>query len=313
MPSITSIGPLWVAVWISAEAVRPGRRHDGGATVVADQEHAIRLQVEVAATVGAPVDRTRLACPRRSRGRSGDLPHRTCRRSSRTEPWRRDRPALAPAPRSFARAVHADRRAPVRVRAEGSRQIVKRCPSNISERQGPFASYVADIGRRFGALAGRQQEDEEQDELHRPPMWGRQGLGVDAELGELAVERRAPDPEPPCDLGHLAAIMADGEADEVAFDLFERAEVAVGLPQRDPLASRKRGRSGGGADFAGIVADPVGEFGLQRDVRKVVARSARRPGTAARRGTGRSTAGGHCPASRSASAPAARPRRSTAG
>ena len=57
-----------------------------------------------------------------------------------------------------------------------------------------------------------------------------QGLGgdvADAELAELAVEGRAADPQPPRDLGHAAAIMADGEADDVGLDLLERAQIAV--------------------------------------------------------------------------------------
>ena len=50
---------------------------------------------------------------------------------------------------------------------------------------------------------------------------------ADAELAELAVEGRAADPEPARDLGHPAAIMADGEADDVGLDRFERAQIAV--------------------------------------------------------------------------------------
>ena len=52
---------------------------------------------------------------------------------------------------------------------------------------------------------------------------------ADAELAELAVESRAADAEPAGDFGHAAAIMADGEADDVGLDLLERAQIAVGL------------------------------------------------------------------------------------
>ena len=57
---------------------------------------------------------------------------------------------------------------------------------------------------------------------HRPE---RSGGGVDPELAELAVERRAADPEAPRDLGHASAVMADRKADDVGFDLFERTEM----------------------------------------------------------------------------------------
>ena len=49
------------------------------------------------------------------------------------------------------------------------------------------------------------------------------GGGIDPELAELAVERRAADPEAPSDLRHAAAIMADREPDDVGLDLLERA------------------------------------------------------------------------------------------
>ena len=53
------------------------------------------------------------------------------------------------------------------------------------------------------------------------------GGGVDPEVAELAVERRAADPEAARDFGHAAAIMADGEADDVGLDLLERPQMAV--------------------------------------------------------------------------------------
>ena len=60
MPSITSIGPDWVAKAMSAAWRRRSLVDDLGAAVVPDQEHAVGLQVEIAAAVAA-VDRVHLA------------------------------------------------------------------------------------------------------------------------------------------------------------------------------------------------------------------------------------------------------------
>src|SRR5665647_1315205 len=57
-------------------------------------------------------------------------------------------------------------------------------------------------------------------------------------LVELAVERRAADLQPACDLGHLTAIMRDREADDLALQLFERPHFA-GVSQH-----RQRSRRG---------------------------------------------------------------------
>ena len=67
----------------------------------------------------------------------------------------------------------------------------------------------------------------------------RLGGGVDPELAELAVKRRAADPEAAGDLGHAAAIMADGEADDVGFDIFQRAQVAVAAVEGDAAVRRR--------------------------------------------------------------------------
>ena len=48
-----------------------------------------------------------------------------------------------------------------------------------------------------------------------------------AELFELAVKRRSPDLQPPRDLRHLPAVVRDGEADGLGFDLLQRTHVAV--------------------------------------------------------------------------------------
>ena len=50
---------------------------------------------------------------------------------------------------------------------------------------------------------------------------------ADAEFAELAIEGGPADPKPPCDLGHAAAIMADGEADDALPISPERAQIAV--------------------------------------------------------------------------------------
>ena len=65
------------------------------------------------------------------------------------------------------------------------------------------------------------------------------GGGVDPELAELAVERRAADPEAARDLGHAPAVMADGEADDVGFDLFERTQMPVAGVQGNARARRR--------------------------------------------------------------------------
>src|SRR5437764_7217527 len=61
----------------------------------------------------------------------------------------------------------------------------------------------------------------------------RSGGGIDPELAGLAVKRGPPDPQPPCDFGHAPAIMADGEADDVGFDVLERTQMAVAAVERD--------------------------------------------------------------------------------
>src|SRR6185369_4019651 len=53
------------------------------------------------------------------------------------------------------------------------------------------------------------------------------GGGVDTQLAELPVERRTADTETPRDLGHAAAIMADGEADDVGLDILQRSKMPV--------------------------------------------------------------------------------------
>ena len=52
------------------------------------------------------------------------------------------------------------------------------------------------------------------------------GGGVDAEVAELAIERRAANPEAPRDFGHSPTIVADREPDDVRLDLFQRPQMA---------------------------------------------------------------------------------------
>src|SRR3954470_22917541 len=56
-------------------------------------------------------------------------------------------------------------------------------------------------------------------------------LLVEAEMLELAIERRAADPQAPRHLGHLSAVMRDGKTDRFELELFERAHVAVRVEQ----------------------------------------------------------------------------------
>ncbi len=113
------------------------------------------------------------------------------------------------------------------------------------------------------------------------------------------------------DFGHSAAIMADGEADDVGFDILEHAQMAVAGEQSDPggpaIASSLRASLSVGAksvrrpekrDWTAM----CGKCSAVSDFHRI----------AARRGTARRRAGGRCPASRSASAQRARHCRSTA-
>src|SRR3990167_2996306 len=63
---------------------------------------------------------------------------------------------------------------------------------------------------------------------------------VDPKARELAVERRATDAQPPCNLGHASAIMADGEADDVRLDILERAQIAILRIEHDANAVVQR-------------------------------------------------------------------------
>src|SRR6516162_9309246 len=75
-------------------------------------------------------------------------------------------------------------------------------------------------------------------------------FGIEPERIELAVKRRAPDAQPPRDLGHLPAVTTYREADGLGFDVRKRAHVAAAVEQRDGgLVAEAAHRSGlgGGA------------------------------------------------------------------
>ena len=67
---------------------------------------------------------------------------------------------------------------------------------------------------------------------------------LDPQFAEFAVKGRPADLQAPRDFGHAAAIMADGKADQVGFDLFHRPDMAVGAEQRHAadLAGGRDGR-----------------------------------------------------------------------
>src|SRR5262249_58841143 len=57
-------------------------------------------------------------------------------------------------------------------------------------------------------------------------------FGIEPERTELAVKGRAPDAQPPRDLGHLPAVMTYAEADGLGFDGHKRAHEAQTVVQR---------------------------------------------------------------------------------
>src|SRR5687767_9995586 len=62
---------------------------------------------------------------------------------------------------------------------------------------------------------------------------GRSSSRINPQFAEFAVEGRAADAEAACDFGHAAAVMADGEADDVGLDVVEAAQMTVVEEQRD--------------------------------------------------------------------------------
>src|SRR5690349_15112672 len=75
----------------------------------------------------------------------------------------------------------------------------------------PVRRTPSATGMKAAALASREAS--------------RSGGGVDADVGQLAVERGAADAEASGHFRHTAAVMADGQADNVRLDLFQRAQM----------------------------------------------------------------------------------------
>src|SRR3982751_1393839 len=95
------------------------------------------------------------------------------------------------------------------------------------------------------------------------------GGGVDPQFAELAVESRAADPEPPRDLRHPTAIMADRQPDDVRLDLLERAEVPVASEQSDDRSAGDHLVAAGLADVGREIGTAAREARLDRDVGKM--------------------------------------------
>jgi hypothetical protein len=57
-------------------------------------------------------------------------------------------------------------------------------------------------------------------------------FGIETEIFELSVKRRPANLQPTRDFRHLAAIMADGEADSLGFDCFQGADLPFPVQQR---------------------------------------------------------------------------------
>src|SRR3954451_5819401 len=96
------------------------------------------------------------------------------------------------------------------------------------------------------------------------------GGGVDAQLAELAVERRPADSEATGDLRHPAAVMADREPDNVGFDLLERTEMAVAGEQGHDRSAGDGFVAARLADVGREVGAPPGKARLHRDVREML-------------------------------------------
>ena len=59
---------------------------------------------------------------------------------------------------------------------------------------------------------------------------------LEAEMLELAIERRAADPQTARHLGHLAAVVRDGETNRLGLELLERPDMAGGVGQGEAVA-----------------------------------------------------------------------------
>src|SRR4051794_39893149 len=94
--------------------------------------------------------------------------------------------------------------------------------------------------------------------------------GLDAEVAELAVERRAADAEPASHLRHTSAIVADGEADNVGFDFLERPQMAFARVERHARRPADRFVAVRLAEGRGEIAAAAGVARLDRDMRELL-------------------------------------------
>src|SRR5947209_6869468 len=103
-------------------------------------------------------------------------------------------------------------------------------------------------------------------------------LGPEAEFVQLPVKRRAADPQPSRDFGHLAPIVRNGEANHVGFEFLQRADIVSRVEQWQGVGSRRCGvgfglRAGGQS----LIEDQRGRGMRCRVLRHVVSRRNRRP------------------------------------
>ena len=72
-------------------------------------------------------------------------------------------------------------------------------------------------------------------------MIGLRLSGVETQVFKLPVQGRAAYLQPPGDLGHLAAIMVNGEPDRLQFHRFQRTDLTLAIEQ---CKRAMRGRGG---------------------------------------------------------------------
>ena len=60
---------------------------------------------------------------------------------------------------------------------------------------------------------------------------GARDIAAKPERVKLAIERRAPDFQPPRDFLHLPAVMREREADDLGLDVLERTHLATAVDQ----------------------------------------------------------------------------------
>src|SRR3954467_14278152 len=157
----------------------------------------------------------------------------------------------------------------------GIRKRRKRCLRSRSSWTPRASSPLAPLRGGSAATSGRPRSKSPRPEAASPRPAGPTGRSgscdlADAQLAELSVEGRAPDPQPPRDLRHPPAIMADGEADDVGFDRFQRAQIAVGIVEGDAGAVRQRRLLRGAVERRPVeIAGAPREGGFLGDLREI--------------------------------------------